>query len=233
MRKAVVEDTFKSDRVSFFQQVYQEMLAKYPFTISVENGKLMLLHRRLKLVQIVDSAEDRGVYKELMYEYADYCRLQRDADINPQALDIDEAFSSECLHYLTDGYPMFFGFNSKNELVGLFGFRKSINLKTKDGENVNLQEISIRTRTKRYVGLAIYGEMAFAMLYGYAMKHNTEIFMSTLNFFRATMFHAMELCKYNYITTCSRYVDVLKSNIELDLWTTHKDEHIRNLLTQL
>ena len=56
--------------------------------------------------------------------------------------------------------------------------------------------------------------------------------MSTLHFLRPTMFHVSDICRYNYIKTKTRYVDVFDSDIMLDLWTTQKDEDIRNLLVQ-
>lgn len=216
-----------------FNEIYKDIITKYPFTITVENGRLVFQHRRMKLVQITDNIDDRRRYEDIMYEYADYCKIQHGADIDVQKLNINDMFNCECLHYLSDKYPMFFGYNNKNELIGIFGFRKSLNIRNAEQENVNIQEISIRTNVKNNTGLAIYGGIAFFMLYAYAMKNNADIFMSTLRFLRSTMFHVGDVCGYNYITTCTRYVDVLKSNIVLDLWTTHKDEYVRNLLAQL
>ena len=232
MRKLVSDNRFGADEYLAFNDVYQEIVKKYPLTISNENGKLVLSHRRLKLVQVVDCREDRKQYEDIMYKYADYCKFQHGADIDVNKLNINEMFNCECLHNLSDKYPMFFGYNNKNELIGIFGFRKSLNLKTNSGIDVNLQEISIRTNCKNNTGLAIYGGIAFFMIYAYAMKHKVDIFMSTLHFLRSTMFHVSDVCRYNYIKTKTRYVEVFDSDIMLDLWTTQKDESIRNLLVQ-
>ena len=230
MKKLVSDNRFGADECLLFNDVYQEIVKKYPFTISTEDGKLVLSHRRLKLVQVVDCREDRKQYEDIMYKYADYCKFQHGAGIDVNKLNINEMFNCECLHNLSDKYPMFFGYNNKNELIGLFGFRKSLNLKTNSGIDVNLQEISIRTKCKNNTGLAIYGGIAFFMIYAYAMKRNVDVFMSTLRFLRSTMFHVSGICGFNYIKTCSRYVDVFNSNIILDLWMTQNDEGIRNLL---
>ena len=232
MRKIISDDAVVADRCSFFKDVYQEIVKKYPLTISAEDGKLVLSHRRLKLVQVVDCSKDRKQYEDIMYKYADYCKFQHGAGIDVNKLNINEMFNCECLHNLSDKYPMFFGYNNKNELIGIFGFRKSLNLKANSGIDVNLQEISIRTNCKNNTGLAIYGGIAFFMIYAYAMKHNVDIFMSTLSFLRSTMFHVRDICGYDYIKTSVRYVDVFKSDIILDLWTTHQDGDIQKLLVQ-
>ena len=233
MRKVISDNVVVDDRCSFFNDVYQEIIKKYPFTITYKDGKLVLLHKKMSLVQVVDDANDRRMYKDMMYKYANHCKSQYGAvDIDVQKLNTDIMFDCECLHKFSNKYPMFFGYNDKNDVVGLFGFRKSITLKTRDGEEVNLQEISTRTNLENNTGLAIYGGIAFFMLYAYAMKNNTEVFMSTVRFLRSAMFRASEMCKYSYLTTCKRYVDVFNSDIVLDLWTTHQDEYIQNLLMQ-
>ena len=232
MREVIGNDAVVDSGCSFFKDVYREIVKKYPFTISTENNRLVFLHRRLKLVQIVDDEQDRRQYEDMMYGYADYCKNQHGASIDIAKLNINEMFNCECLHELSDKYPMFFGYNNKNEIIGMFGFRKSLNLKTNNGIDVNLQEISIRTNCKNNTGLAIYGGIAFFMIYAYAMKHNVGIFMSTLHFLRSTMFHVSDICRFNYIKTTTRYVDVFNSNIVLDLWTTQQDDDIRQLLVQ-
>lgn len=213
--------------------VYEELIQKYPFSISVKDNKLILENKRIKLVEIQDNKEDREFYSYLMKDYIAYLQNDRSVNINIDELKFDNDFNNECLHKRHNLFPMFFGFNNKNEYIGLFGFRKSLDIQT-DNEFINLQEISIRTYSKKLSGLSISGSVAFFMLYAYAMSKQQHIFMSTLPFLRNTMFHVSDVCNYNYFTTKRRFVDVFNCYIELDIFATLKNNnHYKEILLNL
>ncbi len=209
------------DDKSWMVDIYHELVNKYAFNIFKKDNKLILEHKKIKLVQIQDSKADRELYFYLMIDYIHYLQKYRSIDININALNFDNDFNNECLHKKHSSFPMFFGFNNKNECSGLFGFRKNIDI-LHNGEQINLQEISIRTYSQKMFGMSIGGGIAFFMIYAYAMLKTQHIFMSTLPFLRNTMYHVGDICNYNYFTTKKRYVEVFNNYIELDIFSTLK-----------
>ena len=226
------DNVIESDYDIFFDNIYQNLIEKYPFDITHVDEKLVLKNRRVKLVQLNDNKEDRSLYNFLILDYYDL-QKQKGIKIDLEKIDLNENFSCECLHYNHNNFPMFVGYNSKNEIVGMFGFRRSIDVNI-NNTNITLQEISIRTKSDKKVGLSFYGMASFFMLYAYAMLNKQHIFMETFPFLRDTMFHVIDLCEYEYYTTKNMFINVFNCTSLFDIWSSlRKDKFTTNIINKI
>lgn len=225
-------NVIESDYDIFFDNIYQNLIEKYPFDITHVDGKLVLKNRRVKLVQLNDNEECRYLYKSLILDYYNM-QKQKDIKIDIEKIDLNEGFDCECLHYNYNNFPMFAGYNNKNEIVGMFGFRNSIDVNI-NNISINLQEISIRTKSDKKVGLSLYGMTSFFMLYAYAMLNRQHIFMETLPFLRDTMFHMIDLCEYEYYTTKNMFINECNCTILFDIWSSlRKDKFTTSVINKI
>jgi len=109
-----------------------------------ENGKIVLLNKKLKLVQLTDCKEDREIYKTVTADYNDFLKKFRKTI---RTSNLDELFDEEVLHKNHENFPLFACYNSRNELIGTFGSRNAIVVKNGNKE-ITLQELSGRLMQK-------------------------------------------------------------------------------------
>jgi hypothetical protein len=216
------------DETDWMTERFEILKNRYPFDVKNEFGKLVLQNKRIKLVQINNTDEDCALYKKLLSDYQEFLNFQLNAG-GKIVFNKENAFNEECVHEFSDKYPMFIGYDRQNNLVGMFGFRKSINI-THNGKLYNFQELSARTYSDRKRGLSFYGITASIMLYTYALSKRQHVVMSTFPYIRDLLFHCLELGNYQYITSHKRDIPNLNLNTSFDIFATVKVPNLEEYL---
>ena len=218
----------RQDDTDWMSKRFEFLKNRYPFEVKNENGKLVLQNKRIKLVQIKNTDEDCVLYKKLLSNYEAFLNLQLSAG-GKIVFNKEEAFNEECLHEFSNKYPMFVGYDRQDNIIGMFGFRKSINVRH-DNKMYNLQELSARTYSDRKRGLSFYGITASIMLYTYALSMKQHVVMSTFPYIRDLLFHCLELGNYKYITSHKRDIPNLNLNTTFDIFATVKLPNLEEYL---
>ena len=113
----------------------------------IEDGKIVLQGRSVKLVQIMDTPEDRELYYNVMNEYLKYVKKEYVQDANIDNVDLSTCFEAECVIRDKRKLPMFFAYRNDGKLLGTIGGKYLFVLK--DGADVVWNEYSCR-----FVGVA-------------------------------------------------------------------------------
>ena len=119
-----------------------ERLPKLAYDERIENGKIVLQGRGVKLVQIMDTPEDRKQYCNVMHEYLQFVKREyvQDADINN--IDLNACFEEECIIRDKRKLPLFFAYRNDGKLLGTIGSTHL--LLPKSAAGVVLNEYSCR-----------------------------------------------------------------------------------------
>ena len=140
-----------------------------------ENGKIVLLNKKLKLVQLTDCKEDREIYKTVITDYKDFLHNFRKLDTN---IDREEFYDFESLHDDCEKFPLFACYDKQNRLIGTCGSRHRITVQNGQNE-LSLQEISERMMQK-YIKHG-YGAIAFAVVADYFLKKKQNFFFAVFS----------------------------------------------------
>ncbi|MBQ7536908.1 MAG: hypothetical protein IJT14_02175 [Rickettsiales bacterium] len=140
-----------------------------------ENGKIVLLNNKIRLVQLTDCKEDREIYKTVITDYKDFLHNFRKLDTD---IDREDFYDFESLHDDCENFPLFACYNKQNKLIGTCGSRHRITVKHGQKE-FSLQEISERMMQK-YIKHG-YGAIAFAMIVNYFSKKKQNFFFTSFS----------------------------------------------------
>ena len=130
---------------------------------SFENGRLVLQNRKVKLIQIIDTEEDRKLYKESFDNYATAIAKR----LNQQKVvgDLDKIFEEEVLHPNHEKFPFFFAYSkTNNKFLGTFGYSHCYKCLV-DGKEKGFQEITTRLSSKFIGSLQIYAKNILDILH--------------------------------------------------------------------
>lgn len=173
-----------------------------------ENGKIVLLNKKLKLVQLTDCKEDREIYKTVTADYIDFLRNHRGLKIR-EDIDYEELFKREVLHEEHDECPLFAIYNKRNVLLGTCGSRGVLSVKNGD-KNIIVHEASDRL-ISNHKGFGI-GAVVI-MLYHYLF------YIKKRNFFVTTYADTRDFCmKVNNITNLCYFIGSKNRTVDEDIF---------------
>lgn len=197
------------------ERVKLQLSKKYQYEECIENNRIVLKYKKMKLVEIIDTPEDKEKYIDIIYNYIEYIKnhYSYNAAINDDR-DLRKSFEREVLQKNKGKLPFFFLYDFDNRLLGTVGYRDifTVNFDTnnqkndgKNGNIVSFQELSSRLvmwkNTNGNLGLASYGSLSFFVTYLYALNHNKRVWYKTFSSTRDLMFHCMEYVnQYFYFT---------------------------------
>jgi len=186
----------------------KEKLKKlFEYEETSENGKIVLVNKKVKLVQLTDCKEDREIYKTVTADYNTFCMENIHGVIRNS--NLDELFNEEILHKNYEKFPLFACYNSRNELIGTFGSRNAIVVKNGNKE-ITLHELSGRLM-KKYENSGI-GSIADAVMGNYFTNNDQPFFFTGWSDKRE---YFMKV--WNYVIKCyflgskQRYIDKTQS----------------------
>ena len=223
-QSSVVEDKLEVKR----KQIIKELSEKYDYNETIEDGRIVLTHKRLRFVEIKDTNEDREKYKFVLDNYFQYIKDNYVKNATRINVDADKAFNQEVLQ--SNKLPLFFVYNMNNVLLGTCGFRHSMELDA-NGCKTIFNEISVRindciNKKKRCFG---YGAISFLIIYLYAMKQNERIYLKSFSNIRDVLFRGINSFVYfNYIGCSSAKFLVIDNDVLLDFFVDDKN-NIKNL----
>ena len=207
------------ERSVISEEVIDFLQKKYSYIESHEDDRLILKHKRIKLVQIMDTQEDREKYFYLMNAYIAHVMKNYYPDVRPYGLE--ECFLGEIS--TKDGkLPMFFIYNVNNELLGMAGFR-GLELKTYNNNKVRMHELSIRMNQNVSANLSFgYGSLAGMMCNLMAFKKEENIFAKTYPNVKTWAFHFFDSIDCYYIGRKTDKFQFLDKKVQLDVFANLK-----------
>lgn len=140
-----------------------------------ENGKIVLVNKKVKLVQLTDCKEDREIYKIVTTDYNGFLKEFRGII---RTSNLDELFDEEVLHKNHEKFPLFACYNNRNELIGTFGSRNAVVIKDGNKE-ITLHELSGRLMQK-YANSGL-GAIADTVMSNYCLNHGQDFFFTSFN----------------------------------------------------
>ena len=164
-----------SEEIDINDKRKEKLRKLFEYEETRENGKIVLLNKKLKLVQLTDCKEDREIYKTVITDYKDFLHNFRKLDTN---IDREDFYDFESLHDDYEKFPLFACYNKQNKLIGTCGSRHRITVQNGQNE-LSLQEISERMMQK-YIKHG-YGAIAFAVVANYFSKKMQNFFFTSFS----------------------------------------------------
>ena len=75
-------EVVSSEEIDISDQRKEKIKKLFEYEETRENGKIVLLNKKLKLVQLTDCKEDREIYKTVITDYKDFLHNFRKLDTN-------------------------------------------------------------------------------------------------------------------------------------------------------
>ena len=167
-------EVVSSEEIDISDHRKEKLRKLFEYEETRENGKIVLLNKKLKLVQLTDCKEDREIYKTVITDYKDFFFIFRKLDTN---IDREDFYDFESLDDY-EKFPLFACYNKQNKLIGTCGSRHRITVQNGQNE-LSLQEISERMMQK-YIKHG-YGAIAFAVVANYFSKKMQNFFFTSFS----------------------------------------------------
>ena len=186
------------------------------------DDRIKLIGRKIKMIQVIDTDDDRIRYKLVMGKYKEFLEERYD-NVSFDENYFDTLFKEECLDNKKNGkLPMFFVYAGE-KLIGLAGCRKNFLIK-KNNNSINLQEISVRcVLSENNSGL---GAIAFFMIYLYCLSKDIAVFTKSFPHVRDFMFHCCEICQHKYLCSVDVYEKYRQSVMKMDIFVDNQHSDI-------
>lgn len=165
-------EVVSSEESDISDQRKEKLRKLFEYEETRENGKIVLLNKKLKLVQLTDCKEDREIYKTVTADYNDFLKKFRGTI---RTSNLDELFNEEVLHKNHEKFPLFACYNNRNELIGTFGSRNAIVVRN-GNQDITLQELSGRLMQK-YENGGI-GAIADLVMANYFLNYRQDFFFT-------------------------------------------------------
>ena len=198
-------EVLSSEEIDISDQRKEKIKKLFEYEETRENGKIVLLNKKLKLVQLTDCKEDMEIYKTVTADYIDYLRNHRGLKIR-EDVDYEELFKREVLHEEHDECPLFAIYNKRNVLLGTCGSRGVISVKNGD-KNIIVHEVSDRLISQhKLVGA---GAIAVAMVYNFLFYIKKKNFFFTTYADSRDYYHKLNeiVDLYHFIESKDRIID--------------------------
>ena len=183
----------------------EKLKKKFDYEETMENGKIVLLNKKIKLVQLTDCKEDREIYKTVTEDYIDFLRKHRGLKIR-EDVDYEELFKREVLHDEYKECPLFAIYNSRGVLLGTCGSRGVLLVKNGD-KNIIVHEVSDRLISwRKVVGV---GAIAVAMIYDFLFYIKRKNFFFTSYADSRDYYHKLNkvINLYHFVGSKGRSID--------------------------
>lgn len=184
------------------------------YEVKTENGKIVLENRRIKMVQLGNSSEDREFYKTVTSDYIDFLRNHRGLEIR-EDVDYEELFKREVLHDNYEKVPLFAVYKRNGTMIGTCGCRYCIEVK-KGEEKLFFYEISDRI-LQRHLSFGFGAIGAFiASNFFLNQLNERHLFFTSYPDRRDYSFRIIKACNADfshYIGSKERYIDNIFGNI--------------------
>lgn len=174
---------------------------KYSYQETIEEGRIVLkTERNIKLVEVIDTLDDREKYKQVMYDYLYYVQDNYRQSFDFDKVDYDAVFENDNLTDKKHALPMFFAYNANGKLLGVLGYKKPIVVKY-NNKNTLFQELSIRFASVKKESYTIGkdGVEAFFVAYLFALNRRERIVSATYLQLRMLMFNLQKILKHRYV----------------------------------
>ncbi|GEM_PF-5615077 len=188
-------DTGVATEKSVAKQVYQK---------KIEDGKLVLQGRNVRLVEIANTEEDREKYISIMNQYLTYVKENYVNDLEIEKVDISLCFKEECSNRDEKKLPLFFAYRNDGKLLGTIGSTGVLKLKD-DKKNVVFNCFSCRfvcvAKYSNLIGKA--GTEALTMFPLFAKDEGSFLYFDAYQCrkLRDLWFHYSELHHFLFIGT--------------------------------
>ena len=192
LKKDYLPDTLIRKR----NEVMRYLESRFPYQEIIQDNRIVLLHKRIKLVQILATEEDFRQYDTLNMKYLNYVNTHYCPNLHMVDFDRRVEFLNTIASN-SEKLPFFFVYNSKGEILGLCGFKTTKFFKD---DNILANELSTRMITDVAQNSGIgYGAIAafIAIFYAYSKHH--EVYMSTAINNRDFVFHCTDKLGMRYI----------------------------------
>ena len=192
---------FVDKQQSEIDAVKSYLSCKYSYQETSENGRIVLkTERGIKLVEVIDTIEDREKYKQAMCDYLHYVQENYKQSFDFDKIDYDAVFKNDNLTDKEYALPMFFAYNTNGKLLGVLGYKKPIVVKYKNKTTI-FQELSIRFASikKKSYTIGRDGVEAFFTTYLFALNRGECIFSTTYMPIRMLMFNLQKILKHRYV----------------------------------
>ena len=202
-------EVVSSEEIDINDKRKEKLKKLFEYEETRENGKIVLLNKKLKLVQLTDCKEDREIYKTVTADYNDYLRNHRGLKIR-EDVDYEELFKREVLHEEHDECPLFATYNTNGVLLGTNGSRKVLSVKNGNKEIV-LHEVSNRLLSN-HRGLGT-GGIVVNIIYHYLFYAKQK------NFFLTSYADKRDFCmKVGNIENCCQFIGSKIRTIDNDIF---------------
>ena len=191
---------------------------RFQYEEQQENGRVVLLSKKAKLIEIKDTKKDRELYSKVMKDYTNYVVEKLGGDNFTAKHDFNKSFDEEIL--VEEKLPMFFVYNTSSNICGTAGFRSVLHLNI-NGKDVAFQEASLRMATQKMSNVAgmTIAPIIWPMVCLYAIRHKVRVFEKTYPYIRELMFKfCKEYCHHEYICTLKYKYCFSNSSVDYDVF---------------
>ena len=186
----------------------------------IENNRIFLTNKKLKLVQILDTKEDYKHYLEIMETYVSFIRNHYFPEASSSKCDMRKCFLEE-ISTENGKLPLFFVYNNRYDLLGICGIR-SIEKIEVNKQIKTLQELSVRIFSKNNETNG-YGALSYITTQLYVLNNNVDFFAKTYFQKRDFWFHMFDKFNVHYIKTIMSPFAFLNEEAKMDLFSNIKN----------
>lgn len=190
------------------------------YTEKIENNRIFLTNKKLKLVQILNTAEDYKHYLEIMETYIAYIKNHYFPEASSSKCDLEKCFLEE-ISIENGKLPLFFVYNNRYDLLGTCGIRSIEEIEV-NKQIRTIQELSVRIFSKNDK-TNIYGTISYITTHLFALNNNVDFFAKTYFQKRDFWFHLFNKLDVYYIKTIMSPFAFLNEEAKMDLFSNLKD----------